>query len=136
MLCNIKQVNKPYYREMHKLEKAQEKINQNFNGLCMLRLLRLLVTPWTAACQAPPSVGFSRQEPWRGLPFPSPGNPPDTGMETGPLLPPTLAGGLSATAPPGRPLKGCHLVTALINTTPTFHWLPRPHASVLSATTK
>ena len=30
------------------------------------------VTPWTMACQAPPSMGFSRQEHWTGLPFPSP----------------------------------------------------------------
>ena len=33
---------------------------------------RLCATPWTAACQAPPSMGFSRQEHWSGLPFPSP----------------------------------------------------------------
>ena len=33
---------------------------------------RLLATPWTVACQAPPSMGFSRQEYWSGLPFPSP----------------------------------------------------------------
>ena len=32
----------------------------------------LCVTPWTAAHQAPPSLGFSRQEQWSGLPFPSP----------------------------------------------------------------
>ena len=32
----------------------------------------LLATPWTAACQAPPSMGFSRQEYWSGLPLPSP----------------------------------------------------------------
>ena len=34
--------------------------------------VRLLATPWTVAHQAPPSMGFSRQEYWRGLPFPSP----------------------------------------------------------------
>ena len=34
--------------------------------------VRLLATPWTAACQAPLSMGFSRQEYWRGLPLPSP----------------------------------------------------------------
>ena len=47
---------------------------------CLLLLLllsrfscvRLCVTPWTAAHQAPPSLGFSRQEHWSGLPFPSP----------------------------------------------------------------
>ena len=35
---------------------------------------RLLATPWTAAHQAPPSMGFSRQEFWSGVPSPSPGN--------------------------------------------------------------
>ena len=34
--------------------------------------VRLLVTPWTAAHQAPPSMGFSRQEYWSGVPLPSP----------------------------------------------------------------
>ena len=36
-----------------------------------------LATPWTAACQAPLSVGFSRQKYWNGLPFPSLGDLPD-----------------------------------------------------------
>ena len=36
--------------------------------------VRLLATPWTAAHQAPPSLGFSRQEYWSGLPLPSPGS--------------------------------------------------------------
>ena len=42
---------------------------------------RLFVTPWTVAYQAPPSMGFSRQECWSGLPFPSPGDLPDPGIE-------------------------------------------------------
>ena len=37
-----------------------------------LSRVRLLATPWTAAYQAPPSMGFSRQEYWSGVPFPSP----------------------------------------------------------------
>ena len=37
-----------------------------------LSRVRLFATPWTAACQAPPSMGFSRQEYWSGLPLPSP----------------------------------------------------------------
>ena len=40
-------------------------------------------TLWTVACQAPLSTGFSRQEYWSGLPFPSPGDLPDTGIELG-----------------------------------------------------
>ena len=39
-----------------------------------LSRVRLLATPWTAAYQAPPSMEFSRQEYWSGLPFPSPGD--------------------------------------------------------------
>ena len=39
------------------------------------------VTPWTIACQAPLSMGFSRQEYWSGLPFPSPGDLPDSGIK-------------------------------------------------------
>ena len=45
------------------------------------------VTPWTIACQAPLSMEFSRQEYWSGLPFPSPGDLPDPGIEhTSPAL--------------------------------------------------
>ena len=40
-----------------------------------------LETPWTIACQAPLSMGFSRQEYWGGLPFPSPGDLPDPGIK-------------------------------------------------------
>ena len=36
--------------------------------------VRVFATPWTGAYQAPPSMGFSRQEYWSGLPFPSSGN--------------------------------------------------------------
>ena len=38
-------------------------------------------TPWTVACQAPLALGFPRQEYWSGLPFPTPGNRPDPGIE-------------------------------------------------------
>ena len=47
----------------------------------LLSLLRLFETPWTVAYQASPSMGFSRQEYWSGLPFPSPGDLPDPGIE-------------------------------------------------------
>ena len=45
--------------------------------------VRLFATLWTVACQAPPFMGFSRQEYWSGLPFPSPGDLPNPGIETG-----------------------------------------------------
>ena len=47
----------------------------------LLSCVRLFATPWIVARQAPPSMGFSRQEYLSGLPFPSPGNLPDPGME-------------------------------------------------------
>ena len=57
-------------------------------------------TPWTVAYQAPPSMGFSRQECWSGLPFPSPGGLPDSGIEPG--SPALWADGLPS-KPPGKP---------------------------------
>ena len=48
-----------------------------------LSRIRLFATPWTAAYQAPQSMEFSRQEYWSGLPFPSPGDLPDPGIEPG-----------------------------------------------------
>jgi len=47
----------------------------------LLSRVRLFATPWTVAHQAPLSMGFSRQEYWSGLPFPSPGGLPDQGIE-------------------------------------------------------
>ena len=52
--------------------------------MCMLSpvsRVRLFATLWTVACQAALSMGFSRQEYWSGLPFPSPGDLPDPGNE-------------------------------------------------------
>ena len=46
-----------------------------------LKLGQLFATPWTAACQAPLSMGFSRQQYWSGLPFPSPGDLPNPGIK-------------------------------------------------------
>ena len=48
-----------------------------------LSRVRLFATPWTVAYQDPPSMGFSRQEYWSGLPFPSLRNLPDPGIEPG-----------------------------------------------------
>ena len=63
-----------------------------------LSCVQLFVTPWTAACQAPLSMGFSRQEYWSGWPFPSPGDLPDPGMEP---RSPALQGILYCLSPQG-----------------------------------
>ena len=66
----------------------------------LLSRVRLFATPWTVAHQAPPSMGFSRQEYWSGLPFPSPGDLPDPGIE--PRSPALQADALTS-EPPGKP---------------------------------
>ena len=76
-------------------------------GCCSVQLLshvRLIGTPRTVACQAPLSLKFSRQEHWSGLPFPSSGDLPDSGIEPMSLASPALAGGFFTTAPLGNPL--------------------------------
>ena len=62
-------------------------------------------TLWTVARQAPLSMGFSRREYWCGSPFPSPGNFPSPGIKP---AAPVLAGGFSATEPPGKPIEKRH----------------------------
>ena len=64
-----------------------------------------LATPWTVAYQAPLSMGFSRQEYWSGLPFPSPGHLPDPGTKPMSLASLTLPGGFFTTVLPGKPLE-------------------------------
>ena len=49
----------------------------------LLSRVRLSATPWTVAYQVPPSMGFSRQEYWSGVPFPSPGDLPNPGIKPG-----------------------------------------------------
>ena len=65
------------------------------------------VSPWTIAHRAPPSMEFSRQEYWSGLPFPSPGGLPDPGIEP---RSPSLQANTLPSEPPG---KYPHGLTAL-----------------------
>ena len=69
--------------------------------------MRLFVNPWTIAQQAPQSMRFSKQECWTGLPFSSPGDLPDPGIE--PEFPesPSLAGGFFTTESPGKCNRYC-----------------------------
>ena len=57
---------------------AQSKVKEKVKSLSRVRLF---ATPWTVAYQAPPSLGFSRQEYWSRLPFPSTGDLPNPGIE-------------------------------------------------------
>ena len=68
-----------------------------------LSRVQLFATPWTVAHQAPLSMGFSRQEYWSGLPFPSPGGLPDPGIE--PRSPALEADALTSETPGNQDLN-------------------------------
>ena len=71
--------------------------NQRACMLSHFSCVRLFVTPWIIACEAPLSMGFSRQEYYSGLSCPPPGDLPDTGIEPVYLMSPALAGGFFTT---------------------------------------
>ena len=73
-----------------------------------LSRVQLFATPWTVAHQAPPSMGFTRQEYWSGLPFLSPGNLPNPGIEPRSL---TLQADALTSEPPGKWYKWRHLLS-------------------------
>ena len=73
--------------------------------------VQLFATPWTVAYQASPSIGFSRQEYWSALPFPSPGDLPDPGIEPRSLA---LEADTLSSEPPGKhnlPNNGSDILT-------------------------
>ena len=70
--------------------------------LKLLSRVGLFVISWTVAYEHPPSMEFSRQEYWSGLPFPSPGDLPNPGIEPGS---PALQADALPSEPPGKPKK-------------------------------
>ena len=75
-------------------------INERKKKVKLLSHLQLFVTPWTVAYQGPLSMGFSRQEYWSGLPFPSPGDLPNPGIDP---RSPALGADVLPSEPPGKP---------------------------------
>ena len=73
--------------------------------------VQLFVILWTVAHQAPLPLWLSRQNYWRGLPFPTPGDLPDPGIEPVSLASPALPGRFFTTVPPGKPPCGLLLST-------------------------
>ena len=71
--------------------------------LSLFSCVQLFATPWTVAPQAPLSMGFPRQACWSGVPFPSPGDLPDPGIELTSLRSPALQAGSLPLVPPGKP---------------------------------
>ena len=93
--------------------------------LCAQSLSRvqLFGAPWTVARQAPLSIEPSRQEYWRGFPFPILGDRPNSWIEPVSLTSPTLRAGSLSLAPPGKP----EAILQRQNILP----LPLPHLTVL-----
>ena len=81
----------PFLEEVYSLVKVKS-----------LSRVQRFATPWTVAYQAPPSMRFSRQEYWSGLPFPSPEDLPDP--EIKPRSPALEADALTS-EPPGKPIR-------------------------------
>ena len=80
-------------------------INQPYVSVSRSSRVRLFVTTGTVAHEAPPSMGFPRQEYWSGYPFPSPGDLPDPGIEPGS---PTLQADSLPSEPPGISQRYTH----------------------------
>ena len=76
-----------------------------------LSRVQLFATPWTVAHQAPPSMGFSRQEYWSGLPSPSSGDLPNPGTEP---RPPTLQADVLTSEPPGVTYLGVSISKVIV----------------------
>ena len=70
----------------------------------LLSRVQLSATTWIVAQQSPLSMGFSRQEYWNALPFPSPGYLPNPGTEATSPVSPVLAGRFFTTEPPRKPI--------------------------------
>ena len=106
-----------------------------------LSCVQFFATPWTIAYQAPPSMGFSRQEYWSGLPFPSPGDLPNPGIEPGS---PALEADALTSEPPGKPLRSRPTLCDTVNHSPPgsfvhgillariLEWTSMPHSRASS----
>ena len=83
------------------------KLHRQIVKVKSLSRVQFFAKPWTVAYQAPPSMGFSRQEYWSGIPYPSPGDLPNPGIAP---RSPALQEDSLLSEPPGKPL---HLLDIL-----------------------
>ena len=93
------------YSYIHVYRKERKKVK-------LLSRVLLFATPWTIAYQAAPSMGFSRQEYWSGLPFASPGDFPDPGIEP---RSPTLQSDALPSEPPGNNIVPASQLYSFLN---------------------
>ena len=91
-----------WHTAVHGIAKSPPWLSTWTESRCPFSLVQLFVTLWIVACQAPLSMGFSRQEYWSRMPFPSPGDLPNTGIKPVSLVSPALAGRFFTTKPLGK----------------------------------
>ena len=89
--------------------------------MCTLSGVHLCAAPLTVACQAPLFMKFPRQEYWGGLPFPTPGDPPDPGIEPASLASPALAGRFFTT---GTIWEALRWLLEVLSVIPAQVWKP------------
>ena len=96
---------------------SQSSINFVSLSVCVCVLLlscvQFFATLWTVAHQGSLSMDFSREEYWSGLPFPTPGDLPDPGIQTMTLVSSALAGGFFTAVPPGKLLLKGYKVSVI-----------------------
>ena len=113
----------------NQLSKASHALNYlKWSEVKSLSHVQLFATPWTVAYQAP-SMGFSRQEYWSGLPLPSPGDLPDPGIESGS---PTLQADALPSEPPGKQFEVLFKIKYFLSSSFGFSYTLRKYASYSS----
>ena len=103
----IKERNGVNLTEAEDVKKRWQEYTESERKVKLLSRVRLFATPWTIAYKAPLSMGFSRQGYWSGLPFPSPEDLPDPGIEPASSASPTVQVDSLSLCHRRSPREGC-----------------------------
>ena len=114
-----------YNRDDNSYLREFQKMKASNNVPSCLSHVWLFETPWTAACQAPLSLGFSRQEYWGVFPGPPPGDLPHPGIKPESLMSPALADGFFTTSATWGASKRMFIFWASVPLCPPFHHLEK-----------
>ena len=117
-------------------EDLTDGMEQSYSSMKVKSLsrVRLFATPWTVVYQASPSMGFSRQKYWSGLPFPFPGDLPNPGIKPGS---PALEADALTSEPPGKP-QGIKSTPPALDGWSLNHWTAKKslYAALLTLITR
>ena len=104
-VCQVNQPLKYNWIDHLELSPGKNKSKRYVHACSVTNSYPTLATLWTEACQAPLSMGFSKQEYWSGWPFPPPGHLPNPEIKLTSLASPELASRFLTTKPSGKPIK-------------------------------